>query len=150
MPKTYSEDKKKEIGKKAFNNLILSLGDKVLQEVSKMQTAAEFWLKLERLYMTKSLSSRLYLKSKFFTFKMQEEQKLQDHIDNFNKLYLDLENIDVKYDDEDNTLVLLHSLPRSYETFIDILKHGRDTLTLGDVIGVLNSKELQQKVEERI
>ena len=30
---------------------------------------------------------------------------------------------------------------------MDILKHGRDTLTLDDVIEVLNSKELQQKVE---
>jgi len=30
---------------------------------------------------------------------------------------------------------------------VDILKHGRDTLTLDDVIGILNSKELQQKVE---
>lgn len=44
--------------------------------------------------------------------------------------YLDLENIDIKYDEEDKALVLLHSLPKSYETFVDILKHGRDTLTL--------------------
>jgi len=35
MPKTYSEEKKKEITKKAYNALILSLGDKVLREVSK-------------------------------------------------------------------------------------------------------------------
>ena len=51
--------------------------------------------------MTKSLSSRLYLKAKFFTFKRHEGQKLQNHKDDFNKLYLDLENIEVKYDDED-------------------------------------------------
>jgi len=73
---------------------------------------------------------------------MNEGQRLQDHIDNFNKLCLDLESIEVKYDDEDKALLLLHSLPKSYETFVDILKHGRDTLTLDDVIGALNSKEL--------
>ena len=67
----------------------------------------------------------------------------------FNKLYLDHENIDVKYDDEGKALVLLHSLPRSYETFVDILKHGRDTLTLEDVIGALNSKDLRSKVERK-
>ena len=57
MPVTYTIEKeeKEEIGKKAFNSLILSLGDKVLQEVSKMKIAAELWLKLESLYMTKSL-----------------------------------------------------------------------------------------------
>jgi len=84
MPATYSVEKKKEIGKKAFNTLILSLGDKVLREVLKMKTTAELWLKLESLYMTKSLSSKLYLKAKFLTFKMNEGQRLQDHIDDFN------------------------------------------------------------------
>ena len=97
--------------------------------------------------MTKSLSSKLYLKAKFFKFKMHERQKLHGHMDDFNKLCLDLENIKVKYDDEDKALVLLHYLPKSYETFVDILKHDRDTLTLDDVIRALNSKELQQKVE---
>ena len=92
--------------------------------------------------MTKSLSSRLFLKAKFFTFKMQEGPKLLSHIDEFNKLCLDLENIDMNYDDEDKAFVLLHSLTKSYETFVDILKHGRDILTLEDVIGAVNSKEL--------
>ena len=60
-------------------------------------------------------------------------------MDDFNKICLDLENIDVSYDDEDKALVLLYSLPKSYETFVDILKHGKDTLILKDVIGALNS-----------
>ena len=97
--------------------------------------------------MTKTLLNRLYLKAKFFTFNMQEGQKLNNHIDKFNKLCLDLENIDINYDEEDKALVLLHSLPRTYETFVDILKHGREKLSLEDVFGALNSTELQQKLE---
>ena len=61
---------------------------------------------------------------------------------NFNKFCLNLENIQVEYDDEDNALVLFHSLPTSYENFVDILKHGRETISLKEVIGALNSKEL--------
>ena len=79
--------------------------------------------------MIKSLSSRLYLKAKFYTSKMNEGQKLQDHMYDFNRSCLDLDNIEVKYDDEDKALVLLHSLPKSYKIFVDILKHGRDSLT---------------------
>ena len=104
-----------------------------------MNIAAELWLKLEY-FMIKFLSNRMYLKAKFFTSKMHKGKKLQDHIDDFNKLGLDLENIEVKYDDENKALVLLHSLPKSYETFVDNLKHGRDTLTLDNVIRALNSK----------
>ncbi|KAK0599638.1 hypothetical protein LWI29_007194 [Acer saccharum] len=147
MPSTYTEEKKKDIMKRAFNTLILSLSDKVLREIAKMKTAAEVWLKLESLYMTKSLSSRLYLKGRFFTFKMQDGKNLQDHIDEFNKLCLDLENIQIEYEDEDKALVLLHSLPKSYENFVDILKHGRETLSLEDVISALNSKDFQRKCE---
>jgi len=58
-----------------------------------------------------------------------------------------LENLSISYEEEDKALILLHSLPKSYEHFVDILKHGRDTISLEDVIGALNSKDLQQKVE---
>ena len=119
----------------------------MLQEVSKMTTAEALWKRLETLYLTKTLSTQLFLKTKFFSFNMGDGQKLHDYIDEYNKLCLDLENLDIKYDDEDKVLVLLRSLPKSYETFVDILKHGRDKLSLEDVVGALNSKELQQKVE---
>ena len=68
-----------------------------------METVKALWSKLESLYMTKSLSSS-YLKAKFFNFKMQEGQKLQNHIDDFNKLCLDLENLSISYDEEDKAL----------------------------------------------
>ena len=70
---------------------------------------------------------------------MQEGQKLNNHIDEFNKLCLDLENIDINYDAEDKAFVVLHSLLGPYETFVDILKHGREKLSLEDVFGALNS-----------
>ena len=121
----------KEIDEKSYNTLILSFGDKVLGEVSKITIALFLWNRLETLYLTKTLSTRLFLKTRFFSFRMGEGQKLQDHIDDFTKLCLDLENIDIKYDDENKALVLLHSLPRSHETFVDILKHGREKLFSG-------------------
>ena len=123
---TAQKEAQTEVKKKAYSLLILSLGDKVLREVSKLKTAVEIWKRLEDLYLKKTLSSRLFLKARFFNLKMHDSQKLQEHLDDFNKLCLDLENIDVKYDDEDKALVLLYSLPKSYDNFVDILQHGRD------------------------
>ena len=145
---TAQKEAQTEVKKKAYSLLILSLGDKVLREVvSKLKTAAETWKRLEDLYLKKTLSSRLFLKTRFFNLKMHDSQKLQEHLDDFNKLCLDLENIDVKYDDEDKALVLLYSLPKSYDNFVDILQLGRDKLSLEDVIGALNSKELRIKMD---
>ncbi|XP_062094146.1 uncharacterized protein LOC133800209 [Humulus lupulus] len=131
----------------------LSLDEALLGEAQIPKTYSEeeiLRLTLESLYMIKNLSNKLYLKEKFFTFKMHEGKYLQEHIDEFNKLCLDLENIQVEYDGEDKALLLLHSLPKSYETFVDIFKYGRETISLEDVVGSLNSKELQQKNKQWI
>ena len=114
-----------------------------------MTTTLEIWKKLDSLYLIKTLPSQLFLKARFFTFRMKDNQKLQDHIDEFNKLCLDLENINVRYDDGDKAVVLLHFLPRSYEHFVDILRHDREKLSLDDVIGALNSKDLRFKLDEK-
>jgi len=81
--------------------LILSLGVKVLREVSKEKNGVAIWLKLENLYMTKSLANKFYMKQKLYTFKMPIGRALEDHLDDFNKIILDLENIEIKIDDED-------------------------------------------------
>ncbi|GJV62532.1 hypothetical protein Tco_1473360 [Tanacetum coccineum] len=64
--------------KKAYSTLILCLGDRVLQEVTMETSAAGILTKLTSLC-----------------------TKLGDHIDEFNKLILDLANIDIEIEDED-------------------------------------------------
>ena len=64
---------------------------------------------------------------------MQEDKSIDEQLDTFNKLNLDLENIDVTIDDEDQALLLLSSLPISYAIFKDILLYGRESLTLDEV-----------------
>ncbi|KAD6454693.1 hypothetical protein E3N88_09399 [Mikania micrantha] len=93
---------------KAHSAIILSLGDRVLREVSKEVTAASVWNKLEGLYMTKSLANRLYLKKRLYTFQMTSGRSLEDHTDEFNKIILDLENIEVEIDEEDRAIIFCH------------------------------------------
>ncbi|GJU93382.1 retrovirus-related pol polyprotein from transposon TNT 1-94 [Tanacetum coccineum] len=46
--------------------------------------------------MTKSLANKLYLKKKLYTFSMPAGRKISEHIDEFNKIVLDLANIEGK------------------------------------------------------
>nr|GEW58627.1 hypothetical protein [Tanacetum cinerariifolium] len=66
-------------------------------------------------------------------------------LDKFNKIVLDLANIEVKFEDEDLALLLLTSLPASNEHFMDTLLYGREALTLEDVMATLNSKEIKER-----
>ena len=52
-------------------------------------------------------------------------------------------------DDEDQVLLLLSSLPKSYTTFKDTLLYGKESFMLDAVQAVLNSKELNHRSEEK-
>ncbi|GJX53404.1 zinc finger, CCHC-type containing protein [Tanacetum coccineum] len=118
-----------------------------MEVVTKETTAAEIWTKLTSLYMTKSLANRLYLKKKLYTYYVSPGTNLGDHIDEFNKLILDLANIDIEIEDKDQALMLLTSLSSSYENFVETLLYGRESLTMEDVLATLNSRELKKRTE---
>lgn len=133
---------KGEVLKKARNTIILSLSDQILRKVVKEKSVCDMWNNLEQLYMTKALPNRIYLKQRFYGYKMDENKSIDESIDEFTKLHTDLENIEVKIDEEDQAIFLLNALPKPYDQLRDTLKYRRDTLTLDEVTGAAYSKEL--------
>ncbi|GJW38588.1 zinc finger, CCHC-type containing protein [Tanacetum coccineum] len=120
LPADIKAGEKAALMKKAYSTLILCLGDRVLREVTKETTG--IWTKLT-------------------------STKLGDHIDEFNKLILDLANIDIEIEDEDQALMLLTSLPSSYKNFVETLLYRRESLTMEDVLATLNSRKLKKRTE---
>ncbi|KHN13665.1 Retrovirus-related Pol polyprotein from transposon TNT 1-94, partial [Glycine soja] len=148
LPSTLSDKEKKDLLSKAHSTIILSLGDEVLREVAEEKSAAGIWLKLESLYMTKSLTNKLYLKKRLHQLKMEEGSSIKEHVSLFTKAVLDLKSVDVRIDEEDQAVMLLCSLPSSFENLVDTMLFGRDTLTLEEVKATLNSRELKKKITE--
>ncbi|KAH9717011.1 hypothetical protein KPL71_021670 [Citrus sinensis] len=140
----------KTINKKAHSTIILHLSDEVLREMAKEKFASGLWVKLEDLFLKKSLAKRLYMKKKLYTFSMKDGTALKDHLDELNKLILDLENVNIILEYEDRALILLSSLPNSYEHFVDTLLYGRQSLTLKDVKDALESKDLNKRTEIKV
>jgi len=63
-----AEEKRRD--RKALSLIQLHLSNDILQEVLQEKYAAELWLKLESIYMSKDLTSKMHMKSKLFTLKM--------------------------------------------------------------------------------
>ncbi|GJV17397.1 retrovirus-related pol polyprotein from transposon TNT 1-94 [Tanacetum coccineum] len=93
----------------------------------------------------KVIGQQVVLNKKLYTFYMPAGRKIFEHIDEFNKIVLDLANIEVKFEDEDLALLLLTSLLASCEHFVDTLLYGQEALTLEDVMATLNSKEIKER-----
>ncbi|CAL1356456.1 unnamed protein product [Linum trigynum] len=130
---------------KAHSTIMLSLFDDVIIEVTTEKTVPGLWLKLESLYITKSLTNKLHLKQRLFSLRMQEGTPLSEHLEQLYSILLDLRNIDVKVDDKDAALCLLVSLPSSYDNFIYSFIAGKDSLLLKDVRYALHTREIIHK-----
>lgn len=107
---------------KAF---ILSLGEKALRQVSKEKTAKAVQVKLEQLYMRNSPQNRLFLKQRFYSFRVVEVKPIEEQLHEFSNIVDQLENNDISQD-EDKALSLLNAFPKSFEHFSDTIVYGRE------------------------
>lgn len=58
---------------------------------------------------------------------------MKEHLDELNYVLLELHDIDVKIEDEDVAMILLASLPPSYENFVSSLSVGKGCIMLVEV-----------------
>lgn len=68
---------------KTHSAILLCMGDEVLREVAKEDTTVKLWSKIKSLYMTKSLTNRLYLKKILYTLQMHGGKPIKEHLDDF-------------------------------------------------------------------
>ena len=109
MPSTMTDEQKQDIQE------FLYMADNFLRQVDDQDATTKVWLKLEQLHTTESLANKIYLKEKLFGFKMDPSKGLEENLDDFDKITIDLANIDEKINDEIQAIILLNSLPDSFK-----------------------------------
>jgi len=128
----------------------LCLDDDVMYYVMNEESPVTVWAKLESRYISLSLSNKLYLKHKLFGLKMSEGTDLNRHVNVFNQIISDLKWIDAKFNNEDEALMLLNSLPFSltYENLVITPMWEKETLILKKIISALLSFNLRKKTSD--
>ena len=76
---------------------------------------------------------------------MEEGYDLMEHMNTFNRMISDLLRLDVKFNDEDRSLLLSNSLSHSYEHFVTTLLYGKDRLNFEDVTQDIISNAARRK-----
>ncbi|KAK8914556.1 hypothetical protein KSP39_PZI024197 [Platanthera zijinensis] len=132
----------KDLDEKATSTIRMCVADQVLFNIGTKETAVELWEKLERLYLAKSVTTRLLLKQRLYALKMQEGGNLQEHFNVFNGLLSQLHVVGSKVEEEDKALLLLTSLPASYKHMVTMLLYGKDTVGLEEVTSAMLSSQM--------
>jgi hypothetical protein len=95
--------------------------------------------------MSKTVTTKLYLKQKLYGLKMQEGSDLAGHINVFSQMVTNLEQLGVKIETEDKAIILLCSLPSSYEHVVMTLTYGKESIKVEDITAALLARELRIK-----
>lgn len=106
-----------EIDEQARSIIHFYLADEILCEVINEKTTKKLWDKLEALHLENIRVNKLLKKQCLYSLRMKEGTPLTSHINEFESIVTDLENLDEKIDDENKALLLLRTLPSSYKHF---------------------------------
>lgn len=145
-PASMSNDDWEELEMMAVSTIRLCLTPEVKYNVLNDTSAPVLWKKLENLYMPKSLTNKLFLKKQLYQLRMEEGTDIIDHLNVFNEIIARLLSVEVTIEEEDKALVLLASLPSTFDTLVTTLLVGKDTLKVDEVTTALLETETLRKL----
>jgi len=116
--------------------------------ISSEKTTKDMMKKLDSLYEKTSTSNKVFLMRHLFNMNMLEGGSVTDHLNEFNRVTSQLSSVNVNFDDEIGALLILCSLPESYNSLVMVVSNfvsSLNTLKFDDVVGVILSKEMRRK-----
>jgi hypothetical protein len=133
------------LDRKALGTIRLSLVASVAFNILKEKTTKGLMDALAKLYEKLSALNKVFLMKRLFNMKMSEGGSVADHLNEFNMVTNQLSFVKVEFDDEVRALLILCSLPESWNGLVMAVSNSvssSNTLKFDDVVGVILSEEM--------
>jgi hypothetical protein len=130
---------------KALGTIQMSLEASVAFNISKENTMKDLMDTLAKLYEKPLASNKVFLMKRLFNMKMSEGGSIADHLNEFNMVTNQLSSVKVDFDDEVRALLILCSLPKSWNALVMAVSYSvssSNTLKIDDFVGVILSEEM--------
>ena len=134
------------LDKKALETIRLCLAASIAFNISKEKTTVDTINALAKLYEKTLVSNKVFPMKHLFNMKMLEGGSITDHLNDLNMVTNKLSSVGVNFDDEVRALLILCSLPKSWDGLVMAVSNsvaGSNTLKFDDVIGVILSEEMR-------
>jgi gag-polypeptide of LTR copia-type/Zinc knuckle len=133
--------------RKAIGTIRQWLDDNVYHHVASETNAHELWKKLESLYEQKTTANKAFLIRKLVNLKFRESTNVAEHLNEFQSLINQLSAMKMTLEDELQALLLLGSLPDSWETLVVTISNAapNGVVTMSTVTSSLFNEETRRK-----
>ena len=135
------------VDRKALGTIRLSLSKSVAFNISKVKTTKELMQALATMYEKPSASNKVHLMKRLFNMKMSDGGGVAEHLNEFNTVTSQLESVGITFDDEVRALLILSSLPDSWDGLMIAVRNssGSTKLKFDDVASLILSEESRRK-----
>ena len=105
----------------ALGLIRLTLSRNVAFNIVKEKTTSALLKALSNMYEKPSAMNKVYLMRRFFNLQMSETGSVFYHINEFNMIVSQLNYVGINFEDEIKALILMSSLPESWDTVVGVL-----------------------------
>lgn len=120
---------------KAQSDLVLSINPSEIKQIKGCNTSREIWLKLESIYQSKRPARKATLLKQLILHRMLDGDDIRDHTARFFDAVDKLEEMEIEINKDLLSILLLYSLPMSYESFRIAIK-SRDELPTPEALKI--------------
>lgn len=111
---------------KAMADITLAISADQLKHINGCQTSAEMWTKLKELYESEGPTRKAMLLEELIHHKMSESDDMRDYVSRFFDTVNKLEAMNIKVPQEMVVILLLSSVPKSFDSFRVAIKSRRE------------------------
>jgi hypothetical protein len=111
--------------------------------VSEEATTKDLWENLGKLYQSKSLVNKIFLRKKLYNPRMRDGDSVAEHLNAFNIVVSQLVYVEIKISDEDKCICLLCSLPDSWDSLVVGIGNNTTSLKFEEVVSSLFLEEMR-------
>ena len=145
-PKTMKAEEWALLDKQVLRVIRLTLSRSVAHNVVKEKTTADLIKALSGMYEKPSANNKVHLMKKLFNLKIAENASVA-HLNEFNTITNQLSSVEIDFDDEICALIILASLPNSWEAMRMAISNStrKEKLKYNDIRDLILAEEIYRR-----
>ena len=143
-PKTMKDEDWNLLDRQVLGVIRLTVSRSIAHNVVKEKTTMDLMKALSSMYEKPSANNKVYLMNKLFNLKKAEGTPVAQYLNEFNTITNQLSTVGIEFDDEVHALILLASLPNSWEAMRMVVSNsaGKNKLKYDDIRDLILSEEV--------